>query len=116
MYSKVKRLRRGGARRSDRDIQADPGTVGHVTLATVGTNREMKVHAAGDDSQRLPAIPLLYNPQLLAMHGNRQLFAGLERQGDQNDPSAPLFMQEWAIEVLVDPPAELAETSHRPPG
>lgn len=115
MYSKVKRLRRGGARRSDRDIQADPGKVGHVTMATVGINREMKLHAAGDDSQRLPIIPLLLNPIITAMVGNRQLFSGLERQGDQADAHAPLFVQEWAIEILTEPPAELAETSRRPP-
>lgn len=49
------------------------------------------------------------------MVGNRQLFSGLERQGDQADPNAPLFVQEWAVEVLAEPPLEMAETSHRPP-
>lgn len=115
MYSKVKRLRRGGARRSDRDIQSDPGTVGHVSMATVGINREIKLHAAGDDSQRLPVIPLLLNPVITAMVGNRQLFSGVERQGDQADPHAALFVQEWAVEILAEPPADLAESSHRPP-
>lgn len=114
MYSKVKRLRRGGARKSGHDIQADAGMVGHITMATVGTMREMKLHAAGDDSRRAPAIPILYSPQIVTMHGNRLLFSGLERQGNQDDPEAPLFWQEWAIEVLAEPPVELAETPHRP--
>ena len=113
-YSKVKRLRQRGARKSDRDIQTDPGVVGHITMATVGTDREMKLHAAGDDSRRTPIIPLLFNPTITAMHGKRQLFEGLERQGNQDDPAAPLFMQEWAVEILAEPPVELATSSHRP--
>ena len=108
MYSKVKRLRQRGARRSDREIGSDPGTVGHITMATIGTIKEMKLHAAGDDSRRAPLIPLLYEPTIQAMHGARMLVSGLERQGDQADPAAPLFMQEWAIEVMQGAPAELA--------
>ncbi|MEJ7804942.1 MAG: hypothetical protein WKG03_03345 [Telluria sp.] len=101
MYSKVKRLRARGARRSDREIGSDPGVVGHVTMATIGHTKEMKLHAAGDDSRRAPIIPLLYEPTIQAMHGARMLVSGLERQGDQADPAAPLFMQEWAIEVML---------------
>jgi hypothetical protein len=104
MYSKVKRLRKHGARRSDREIGSDPGVVGHVTMATVGTTREMKLHGAGDDSQRKPLIPILFNPAIVTMNGNRMLFSGLERQGAQDDPAGPAFMQEWAVEVLVEPP------------
>ena len=104
MYSKVKRLRVRGARRSDRDIQSDPGEVGRLTSLTAGSVRELKLHAAGDDSQRKPVIPILYEPVFKSINGNRMLFAGLERQGDQADPGAPLCMQEWAIEVMVEPP------------
>ena len=114
MYSKVKRLRVRGARRSDREIGSDPGVVGHVTMATVSHIKEMKLHAAGDDSRRIAAIPLLYDPVIQAMHGARMLISGLERQGDQADPAAPLFAQEWTTEVMVAPPQELAETPHRP--
>lgn len=115
MYSKVKRLRVRGARRSDREINSDPGSVGHVTMVTVGNVKEMKLHAAGDDARRTPVIPLLYEPIIQAMHGARMLLSGMERQGDQADPAAPLFMQEWAIEVMVEPPVEMAQTAHRPP-
>lgn len=113
MYSKIKRLRVRGARKSDREIAGDPGTVGHITTATIGARMEMKMHAAGDDSRQSPLIPILYEPTLSMMHGNRMLFAGLERQGDQADPKAPMFMQEWAIEILQPPPAELADAPHR---
>lgn len=76
----------------------------------------MKLHAAGDDSRRTPIIPVLYEPTIQAMHGKRMLISGLERQGNRDDPAAPLYMQEWAVEVMAEPPAELAETSHRPLG
>ncbi len=103
MYSKVKRLRNHGARRSDREIGSDPGVVGHVTMATVGTTREMKLHGAGDDSQRKPVIPILFNPAIVTMNGNRLLFSGVERHGAQDDKNVATFLQEWAVEVLVNP-------------
>ena len=115
MYSKVKRLRVRGARRADREISSDPGTVGHITMLTVGATVEMKLHAAGDDSRRDPVIPSLFNPIIQSMHGPRMLFSGLERQGEQADPNAPTFMQEWSIEVMQPVPADLAESAHRPP-
>ena len=95
--------------------RGEPGTVGHVTMLTVGATREMKLHGAGDDSQRKPVIPSLLNPEIVAMGGNRMLFVGMERQGAQDDPNGPTLMQEWVVEVLVAPPAEMANTSHRSP-
>ena len=89
--------------------------VGHISIVTIGTIKEMKLHAAGDDARRAPLIPLLYEPVLQAMHGARMLLSGLERQGNQVDKDAPLYMQEWSIEVMVEPPAELADQPHRPP-
>lgn len=83
-------------------------------MLTVATIREMKLHGAGDDSQRKPIIPSLLNPVIVTMGANRMLFSGWERQGAQDDPNGPTFMQEWVVEVNAAPPAELAETSHRP--
>lgn len=83
-------------------------------MATVGHIKEMKLHAAGDDSQRAPLIPVLFEPKIETMNGNRMLFSGLERQGDQSDRGAATVWQEWAVEIMAPPPAELAETSHRP--
>jgi len=96
MYSKIKRLRIGGARRSDREIQSDPGVVGHITVALVGGTREMSLYGAGDDARRVPLIPLLLNPTIVAMGNARMLVTGLERKGDADGPT---FMQEWAIEI-----------------
>ena len=73
-----------------------------------------KVHAAGDDARKTAMFPELWRAKVVAMHGARMLISGLERQGDQSDPAAPLFAQEWTTEVMVAPPQELAETPHRP--
>ena len=107
MYSKVKRLRRGGARLADREIQSDHGTVGHLTMVSVGGVRELKMHAAGDDAQANAAIPILFDAILVSMHGARMLFVGLERRGSQGDAKGVTYMQEWAVEVMVDQPALL---------
>lgn len=94
MYSIVKRLRVRGARRPDRDIYADPGAAGHLTMCAVETWRELKLFAVGTDARPESIIPVLFEPQLVAMHGNRMLFRGLERQGHQRDPNAVSIMQE----------------------
>lgn len=116
MYSKIKRLRRGGERISDRDIAADPGTVGHMTVCQVETTIVAKVHAAGDDSRMSPIIPELFRARIVGMRGDKMLLQGFERIGDRLVPDAAMIRQEWAVQVMVEPPAELAETSHRPPG
>ena len=115
MYSKVKRLRRGGERVSDHEIAADPGTVGHMTICQVGDVIVAKLHAAGDDARKTAMFPELWRARIVAMQANRMLFQGYERRGNQGDPQAPLVKQEWAIQVKEDPPAEMAETAHRPP-
>jgi len=102
MYSKTKRLRQDGARRSDREIGSDPGIIGHLTLSGVGTAYELKLHAPGDDSKRAPLLPVLFNANLVSMHGARMLFRGEERRGDQADARSQTYIQEWAVEVMVD--------------
>ncbi len=116
MYSKVKRLRRRGERISDREIGADPGIVGHVTIVLVENVPVMKLHGAGDDAVQKPIIPLMWRAKVVMIRGDKMLFQGFERVGDQDDPDAPTEKQEWAVQVMVDPPSELARTSHRPPG
>ena len=106
MYSKVKRLRRGGERISDRDISADPGQVGHMTICQVGTVIVAKLHAAGDDARKTAMFPELWRAKVVAMHADRMLFQGFERQGNQADQDAPLIKQEWAVQVMEAPPTE----------
>jgi hypothetical protein len=61
-------------------------------MATVGTTREMKLPRSGDDAQRKPVIPVLFNPVIVTINVNRILFAGSERQGAQGDPAGPASM------------------------
>ena len=95
MYSTVKRLRRGGARLSDQEIQSDPGVVRHLTMVSVSGTRELKLHGAGDDTKQGPVIPVLFDAEIISMHGARMLFKGFERQGNQADRNGPTVMQEW---------------------
>lgn len=106
MYSKVKQLRQRGTRRSDREIGSDAGTVGHLTLIRCNGHYELKLHAAGDDSRQVPMLPVLFDAAIVSMHGARMLFCGFERQGDQADRKVPTAMQEWAVEVMAEPPNE----------
>lgn len=96
MYGKIKQLRQRGIRRSDREINSDPGTDGEFTFALVGGIYELKL-AAPDDSQLKPVIPILYDAKLITMHGDKMLFKGEERAPGDNGPS---FVQEWAVLVM----------------
>lgn len=49
------------------------------------------------------------------MHADQMLSQGFERQGNQADPDVPLIKQEWAVQVMKAPPAEMAQTAHQPP-
>lgn len=83
-------------------------------MVTTGAIRELKLHGAGDDAQANLVVPVLFDAILISMHGARMLFSGLERQGVQTDAKSVTLMQEWAVEVMADPPVDLARTSHRP--
>ena len=115
MYCKVKRLRRGGERITDREIHADPGVVGHMTVCQVETFIVAKLHGAGDDARKTPLFPELFRARVVSMNADKMLFQGFERIGNQADPTAPTIKQEWAIQVMVAPPPELADMPHRPP-
>ena len=93
MKAHVKILRRNGERRSERDIGADPGVRGNMTMVVVGTRTELKL-ADPNDSQMKPLIPVLYHARLTTMHGNRMLFQGLT--APREDGGQP---QEWSVEV-----------------
>lgn len=114
MYSKVKRLRRRGERKSDHEIAADDGVVGHLTIVLIETVALMKLHGAGDDAVQKPILPELWRARVVMIRGDKMLFQGFERVGNQDDPASPLERQEWAVQVMVSQPAELAQSSHRP--
>lgn len=114
MYSKVKRLRRHGERKSDHEIAADEGVVGHLTIVLIERVALMKLHGAGDDAVQKPILPELWRAKVVMIRGDKMLFQGFERVGDQGNPDSPLEKQEWAVQVMTDQPPELARTSHRP--
>lgn len=114
MYSLVKRLRVRGERRSDREIAADDGIVGRISMYKVEKLTVISVHAPLDDAQRKPIIPELYSAKVVSMHGDRMLVQGWERVGNPADPNAPMQRQEWSVRLAVPQPAGVAATSHRP--
>lgn len=75
----------------------------------------MSIYAPMDGGKRTPIVPSLWRAKLVTMNDDRMLVQGFERVGNQDDPAAPLEKQEWSIQIMVEQPAELARTSHRPP-
>ena len=114
MYSRVKRLRRRGERKSDHEIAADDGVVGHLTIVLIEAVPLMKLHGAGDDAVQKPILPEMWRAKVVMIRGDKMLFQGFERIGNQDDPGAPVEKQEWAVQVMSDQPPELTRTSHRP--
>lgn len=104
MYSKIKRLRNRGERLDDREISADPGTVGYMTvylLEDVPVASVYDVHSVGGQA---PLIPMLFRARLVTMQNDRMLLQGYERTGGQDDPASPVIKQEWAVQVMADQP------------
>lgn len=114
MHSKVKRLRRNGERKSDHDIGADPGLIGHVTVVLVENTAVMKIYAPGDDGSQQPVLPELFKARCVTMHGDKMLWQGYERISNQIDPTNLGIKQEWSLQIMQQQPAEMATRSHRP--
>jgi len=95
MYSIVKRLRSGGIRKNDRDIQADPGAAGELTLSISSGGPQAKL-AKHDDSRQEPIIPILTDAKLVTMHLDKMLFRGIER-----GEGGAECVQEWSVMVLA---------------
>lgn len=94
MYSRVKRLRRSGERKSDHETAANVGVVGHLTIVLIEHVTLMKLHGAGDDADQEPILPELWRVKVVIIRGDKMLFQGFERVGNQEDPYAPLEKQE----------------------
>jgi hypothetical protein len=104
MYSKIKRLRSRGERKLDREIGADPGTVGHMTVVRLADVPVASVYGVGSSGRQDPFVPMLFRAKLVSMHNNRMLLQGYERIGNQDYPDCPVVKQEWAVEVMTDQP------------
>lgn len=93
MKAHVKVLRQNGRRKAERDISADPGTVGALTLARVAGAMELKLYDP-NDSQMKPLIPVLWDAKATGMRGNRMLWRGLTARWEDGGVA-----QEWSIEL-----------------
>ena len=93
MHCTVKRLRKGGARLSDREIAAAPSTDGMVTFVSCAGVYQLKLHAP-DDSQQKPLLPVLYHARLTTMHTGKMLFHGIEQSNGGAE-----YEQEWTLVV-----------------
>ncbi|MCG2585529.1 hypothetical protein [Massilia sp. TS11] len=49
--------------------------------------------------------PCLYDARLVTISGDRMLFEGVERVGDEANREAESHMQEWAVHVTLKLPA-----------
>ena len=97
MLVKVKILRQCGARRSDREIGADAGVDGRISLYQSGGQCELKLFA-DDGSRQEPIVPILFDAKVVTIHGDKMLYRGIERAGAAEDAQ---YLQEWSVMVLA---------------
>jgi hypothetical protein len=89
----VTRLRELGKRRTDHDIDNDPGVYGEITLAPVASVHQLKLSEV-NDQQLKPLIPILYVQGPPNIHGSVMLYLGFEKGSDGGS-----HVQEWRIIV-----------------
>lgn len=73
MNSKVKILRNKGVRRLDREIAADAGHEGELTMHQAGTGCQLQLCSV-DGPVQTSVIPALHDARLVTMHGSKMLF------------------------------------------
>ncbi|PIL46097.1 hypothetical protein CR105_03120 [Massilia eurypsychrophila] len=112
MYSHIKRLRVRGERRPDREISADPGAVGNLTVFRQGAEIVAAFHAGGGTGQPGELLPALFRARLVTMHGQGMLFQGWERPLGHDQKDTESNKQEWSVRLMAAPP-EVAPPSQR---
>ena len=95
MCGKVKRLREGGRRLSNRELARAPYVEGALTL--FGLQNTFVLEVKNPNSQVGPSLfPTLYEARLVSMHGGGRLFRAEERpQGDDG----PAYVQELSVMI-----------------
>ena len=97
MLTLVKRLRIEGRRRTQREINTDPGALGELrqhkarTAATGSEYTVLRLTSGG--AKLLDIIPPLFEPTLLGADSEHLSLRGFERLGIGDDPFTVL--QEW---------------------
>lgn len=111
MYSHIKRLRVQGERKPDRDISADPGAVGVLTVFKQGNEVVAAFYAGGGMGKPGELFPALYRARLVTMQGGGMLFQGWERRLGFDQEDSDTNKQEWSVHLMapapeVPPPSE----------
>jgi hypothetical protein len=108
MYSHIKRHREAGRRKADRDISADVGVIGHVSVFRQGSEIVAAAYATGGTGQPGAILPLLYRARLVTMHGHGMLLQGWERPLGCDQVDADGNKQKWSVKLLVGHPRQPA--------
>ncbi|QJE03030.1 hypothetical protein HH212_26090 [Massilia forsythiae] len=95
MYSIVKRLRTGGARRPANEITDDPGYEGELRVGATGAV-VTAILIEQDDEHMRPIIPPLEHAQLTVMRVDMMLFHGIERDKE----TGAGVEQEWSVQII----------------
>jgi hypothetical protein len=96
MKVQVKPLRQRGSRLSDQQIASLAPVEGVITIYGLGTTIQLSLY--NGTAKQEPLIPDLYDARLVSMHGNKMLFAGIERTADKD---AAQYFQEWAVVIVA---------------
>jgi hypothetical protein len=70
-----------------------------------------KLYAPGGVCAQHPLVLELYNARVLMMDGDKQLWEGKEREGE--DWKGRAVKQEWSVRLAVDPPADVPPPPRR---
>lgn len=95
MKVSVKPIRQHGARLSDQQIASLTPTDGYLSFYGVGTTLQLSLYDGS--AKQEPLVPSLYDARLVSMHGNKMLFAGIQRTAD---PMAAQYLQEWSVVIV----------------
>ena len=113
MLTLVKRLRIEGRRRSQREINTDPGAIGELRqhkARTAANGLEYTVlRLASGGAKLLDIIPPLYEPTLLGASSAHFSLRGFERVGE--GAAAFTVLQEWHC-TTVCPVCDAGQHTH----
>jgi hypothetical protein len=96
MKVQVKPLRQRGSRLTDQQIASLAPVDGVITIYGLGATIQLSLYDGSGLQTSL--IQDLYDARLVSMHGNKMLFAGIERTAD---PMAAQYFQEWAVVIVA---------------
>lgn len=114
MYVKIIQLREMGMRRRHRDIDADIGVTGRLTVCIVENHPVMQLYRWGPPNMQSPDVLYpLYQPQIVAFSERGMIVRGLQRSSMHKEDAAPTCLQEWNVHFEREVP-EACGAGQRP--